>query len=130
MNVLTTRTAVGAALLILISACSSGGVTNQGASDFSKTIERSGTQIIDVRTPDEFSQGHISGAINIDVEDASFESKIATLDKSVTYAVYCHSGRRSAIATTKMSSKGFTSLFNLDGGIGAWQANGGALVTS
>jgi len=130
MKSLVKKILVGAALLALTTACSSGGVTTQGASDFAKTIAKSGVQVVDVRTPGEFSQGHIANAINIDVEDASFDSKVAILDRSLTYAVYCHSGRRSAIATTKMNDTGFTSLFNLDGGIGAWQANGGASVTS
>ena len=58
----------------------------------------------------------------------TFDGDIAKLDKSKTYAVYCHSGRRSGIAVGKMADAGFTKLFNLDGGIQVWQAAGLPLV--
>ena len=67
----------------------------------------------DLRTAAEYSQGHIAGAINIDVESAGFETAVSQLDKSKTYLVYCHSGRRSAIAADHMHSDGLTVL---DGG--------------
>jgi rhodanese-related sulfurtransferase len=72
--------------------------------------------------------GHIQGAINIDVEGMQFDNEIAKLDKSVTYAVYCKSDRRSGIATSAMADAGFTSLFDLEGGVGAWSAAGLTLV--
>ncbi len=72
--------------------------------------------------------GHIQGAINIDVEGAQFDSEIATLDKTKTYAVYCQSGRRSAIADGKMKDTGFTKIFNLQNGVADWQSNGLPLV--
>ncbi len=74
--------------------------------------------------------GHIQGAINIDVESPQFESEIAKLDKSATYAVYCQSGRRSGIAIEAMRNLGFNSLFNLTNGIADWQANNFPVVTS
>jgi phage shock protein E len=70
--------------------------------------------VIDVRTPAEYAAGHIAGAQNIDVEAADFGSKIASLDKKATYLVYCHSGRRSAIAASQMAAAGFTDI--VDGG--------------
>lgn len=70
--------------------------------------------VIDVRTPAEYGAGHIAGARNIDVEAADFGSKIASLDKTAPYLVYCHSGRRSGIAATQMASAGFTDI--VDGG--------------
>nr|MTA36229.1 rhodanese-like domain-containing protein [Actinomycetota bacterium] len=85
--------------------------------------------VLDVRTAGEFSSGHIDGAINIDVEGMNFDSEIAKLDKSATYAVYCQSGRRSGIAVGKMSDAGFASLSNLEGGIQSWQVAGLPLVT-
>jgi rhodanese-related sulfurtransferase len=54
----------------------------------------------------------------------TFEGEIASLDKSKTYAIYCQSGRRSRIAVETMNEAGFTKLFNLDEGIGSWQAAG------
>lgn len=70
--------------------------------------------VIDVRTPAEFAAGHVAGAQNIDVEAADFGTKIAALDKTAPYLVYCRSGRRSAIAASQMAAAGFTDV--VDGG--------------
>src|SRR5512141_2536364 len=69
--------------------------------------------VIDVRTPTEYAAGHIAGAENIDVEASDFGSKIASLDKSAAYLVYCHSGRRSGIAASKMASAGFKDVVDV-----------------
>lgn len=117
--------AVLASSLLTLTACSSStGATNLGSEDFAKKIAEPGVVILDVRTAGEFNEGHIQGAINIDAESGQFESEIAMLDKTKTYAVYCHSGRRSGIAVGKMSDAGFTSLFNLSSGIADWQSKG------
>ena len=109
---------------------STSSVGNQGAIDFAQTISDPNVVVLDVRTPGEFMAGHITNSLNIDVEGMQFAADITKLDKSKTYAVYCQSGRRSAIATTEMSKLGFTTLFNLQGGIGAWGAAGQTLVTN
>ena len=80
-----------------------------------KVDTKAATAIIDVRTNQEFAAGHLSGAINIDVESVDFDTEIARLDKSGSYFVYCHSGRRSAIAASRMSELGFTNLTDLGG---------------
>ena len=85
--------------------------------------------VLDVRTAQEFNEGHIENAININVESDTFLSQIESLDKSKSYAVYCRSGRRSADAITKMANQNFTSLTNLNGGIIDWTNAGFALVT-
>ena len=118
------------ALLLTGCGSSSGSVTNQGATDFAKTTSDSSVVVLDVRTPGEFMVGHIANAINIDVEGMQFNADVSKLVKSKTYAVYCHSGRRSGIATAEMSKLGFKTLFNLEGGIGAWSAAGQTLVTN
>ncbi len=82
--------------------------------------------VIDVRTPTEYAAGHIAGAQNIDVEAVDFGSKIASLDKNAPYLVYCHSGRRSRIATSQMASAGFTDI--VDGGAMADLVAAGALT--
>jgi rhodanese-related sulfurtransferase len=119
-----------APILLILSAC--GGTTtkvnNLDANGFASDIKNAGVVVLDVRTAGEFASGHIENAINIDVESSDFDSKIAKLDKNVEYAVYCHSGRRSGIATEKMAKTGFTKISNLDGGIQAWQAAGFPLV--
>lgn len=78
--------------------------------------------VLDVRTPDEFNQGHIKGAKNINVLDHSFNKKVAKLSKDQPIVVYCRSGSRSAKAQSIMEDQGFTETYNVRGGIMAWQA--------
>lgn len=121
---------LGTALILSACSASNASVTNLGAEKFHAKTQESGVIILDVRTPGEFSQGHIQGALNINVESATFESEIAKLDKSTSYAVYCQSGRRSGIATETMAKSGFTSLFNLQDGVQSWISAGLPLVTN
>ena len=69
--------------------------------------------VIDIRTAAEFAEGHVQGAINLDVESGAFQAKLSSLDKSVGYALYCRSGRRSAIAAELMATAGFTEVRDL-----------------
>ena len=85
--------------------------------------------IIDVRTQEEFAAGYISGATLIDISSPVFADAISALDRSATYFVYCRSGNRSATATSKMIELGFTSVFELDGGIVSWAAAGNDIQT-
>jgi phage shock protein E len=82
--------------------------------------------VIDVRTPQEFAAGHLAGARNVDVEAADFASKISSLDKDAPYLVYCHSGRRSAMAAAQMAAAGFTDI--VDGGALADLVGAGAPI--
>ncbi len=102
---------------------------NLDAAAFAALVERPGTVILDVRTPSEFAAGHLANALNIDVEASDFGSKISSLDKAKTYAIYCRSGNRSAVALKSMKSAGFTDVHHLVGGIGAWQRAGYKIVT-
>ena len=68
--------------------------------------------------------------LNIDFESGNFVDEIKKLDKTKSYAVYCRSGRRSGLATEVMAKNGFTSVFNLNGGIIDWQSAGKPLVTN
>ena len=122
--------AILAPLMLLLTACggSSVKVNNLDANAFASDIKNPGVVVLDVRTAGEFASGHIENAINIDVESSDFDSQIAKLDKKVEYAVYCHSGRRSGIASDKMVKSGFENVTNLNGGIQAWQAAGFPLV--
>jgi len=116
--------------LLLLAGCSTAAsATNLDSAGFANKIAEPGVVTIDVRSPGEYMVGHIQGAINIDVEGMQFESEIAKLDKTATYAVYCHSGRRSGIAVETMHHAGFTNLFNLTNGVADWQASGLPLVT-
>lgn len=69
--------------------------------------------IIDVRTSEEFAEGHLQGALNYNVEDGSLEAALGDLDPTASYQVYCRTGRRSAIATDLMTSNGFTNVTDL-----------------
>ena len=82
-----------------------------------------------MRTPSEFASGHITGAVNLDIQSAGFAQDAAALDPAKNYAVYCHSGNRSKAAMAAMGQAGFTHLFDLAGGITAWQSAGGQVVT-
>jgi len=67
------------------------------------------TMLIDVRTPAEFAEGHLDGAVNIPVELPSFTAQVALLDPDVEYLVYCRTGRRADIAIEYMDTLGLTS---------------------
>ncbi|MDO5696852.1 MAG: rhodanese-like domain-containing protein [Dermatophilus congolensis] len=98
------------------------------AATFAAAMQVPGTVILDVRTPQEFAQGHIEGAFNIDIESGNFADKVAELDTRVPYAIYCRSGNRSAVAVQQMNSIGFTQTYHLEGGITAWQSSGHPVV--
>jgi rhodanese-related sulfurtransferase len=86
-------------------------------------------QLLDVRTPAEVAGGIIKGAKVINIKDADFLTKAAAqLDKTKPILVYCASGKRSSSAIAQMKDNGFTMLYNLDGGITAWVAEGQEVV--
>lgn len=91
--------------------------------DFEKQIENNSVdiEIIDARTPLELKAGYIKGAKNIDYKDSeNFSKAIRTLDKSKTYYVYCRSGGKSKAVTDSLVNLGFTNVYELEGGIKAW----------
>ena len=79
-----------------------------------------GFVIIDLRTADEFAGGHIPGAINIDA--ATFPEHLETLNPDGTYVIYCRRGTRSAGVHKLMNESGFREVYEIEGGISAWQA--------
>ena len=76
--------------------------------------------LLDVRTDREFSMGHIKGASQIDFYRNDFQEELAKLDPDVPVYVYCRSGNRSGQAAKMMKQMGFKTVYNLQGGIGAW----------
>lgn len=110
--------------VLLIVACScvkaQEGVNLVDSNKFEQEIKEPTSQIVDVRTPEEFAEGHIAKAVNMNVNDTDFESKIATLDKEKPVMVYCRSGVRSAKAAGILKEKGFKQVYDLDGGIIGW----------
>lgn len=120
---------VGAALLALtlIMTAWAGGsaVTNVTVGQTQKLIkERAGKAdfvILDVRTPAEFAEGHIDGAVNLDVQSPDFDKRVRKLDRHKSYLVYCRTGNRSRQATIAMEALGFRSIFHMTEGIVKWK---------
>lgn len=119
-----------AASILFLTGCGTSESANLGTQEFQAKAKEAGVITLDVRTSGEFMSGHLENAINIDVEAMNFDSEIAKLDKSATYAVYCRSGRRSQVAVDRMKDAGFTNLFNLNAGVEDWVSAGLPLVTN
>jgi rhodanese-related sulfurtransferase len=122
--------AIMASVLLLAGCSNSSTATDLSVSEFSSKVTEAGIITLDVRTPGEFNEGHIEGAQLIDFQSGNFESEIATLDKSKTYAVYCRSGNRSGQAVKVMSDAGFSNIYNLNGGVIDWTNAGLPLVNN
>lgn len=132
----TVRAAVAAIVVaVALSACSSDAGSDAPAtaqafdashvseSSFAAAVELEGVTVLDVRTPAEFAEGHLPGAINLDVEGATFATEVEALDPDAQYAVYCRSGNRSRAAIEYLTQAGVTHTVGLEGGIGAWSGD-------
>ena len=104
------------------------GVLVVNASVFEQKMAEEGIQLVDARTPEEFSEKHIANALNANILGEDFEQKVASLDKNKPVLVYCKSGVRSANAAAKLKAMGFTTIIDLDGGITKWVAEGKPVV--
>ena len=90
------------------------------AQEFKKALETNKYMLIDVRTPEEFAQGHITGAININVNDEDFVKKIKDkTQKQKMLAIYCRSGRRSKVAINAIEPLKLQ-IVELNDGIMGW----------
>ena len=113
-----------------LTACGNRTYKDVDVDTFADLVGQPDVQLVDVRTAAEFSDGHLEGAVNIDVNDSTFIVKAKQqLDTARPVLVYCRSGRRSANAAQKLAAEGFT-VTNLKGGILAWQAAEKAVTTS
>lgn len=115
----------GALLAVLFSntfvtAQSGNGIQNVNAATFEAKLKDKNVVVLDVRTPGEYSTGHLPNAILLNINDPEFGAKIKKLDKNKEYLIYCRSGARSMRAATEMKNVGFTKLVNLNGGILSW----------
>ena len=109
------------ATLGLTSACGQQRFENVDVRDFAELMAKQDVVVLDVRTADEFKEGHLEGAVNIDQSQNDFMEKVkATLSADKTIAVYCRSGRRSANAAGRLAEAGYKAV-NLKGGILAWK---------
>jgi phage shock protein E len=90
------------------------------AAQFKAMLDSGNVVLVDVRTPEEYAEGHIEGSLNIDYNSGNFETAIDTLDKTKTTLVYCFAGKRGTGAREVMAQKGFAETYNLIGGYGQW----------
>ena len=117
------------ALLGLASACGQQNFENTNVNGFADLIAGPNVVLLDARTEKEFDEGHIQNALNIDIKQSGFVEKAkATLPADKTIAVYCRSGKRSALAAVQLASEGYK-VVNLEGGILAWKEAGKPVVT-
>jgi thioredoxin len=115
----------------MFSCSSKEGLKNLEATAFQKEINSaSKKQFLDVRSAEEFQNGHIEGAVNADINSPSFQQTASTLEKEKTVFVYCLSGARSASAAGQLKEMGFTKIVNLTGGMLAWQSSNLPISTS
>ncbi len=114
------------AVLLIMNSCSGNSQTsnyNLDATAFAEKINELPTApVVDVRTPEEFGNGHLRNAKNMDWNGNDFEADIKPLNKENPVFVYCLSGGRSHSAAEKMRLLGFKTVYELDGGIMKWRA--------
>ena len=119
MTARRTLTALALSLPLLLGACggddprsaaSTSAVRVVGPTEAVELIEEPETVVLDVRTPAEFSAGHVEDARNLDINSSSFRDDLSRLDREASYVVYCQSGNRSAAAVAVMKEQGFVDV--------------------
>ena len=126
MNKLFTVVSV---VFMLISSCTIGQTKNDIEIDeFKKKMASEKYVLVDVRTVEEFTDGHIEGALNIDYFSATFSDEISKLGLEKSALVYCRSGNRSGKAMKIMKELGFKEVYNLEGGIKGWISSNNPVI--
>jgi len=96
-------------------------LNNLTPKEFKSMVESSeNIVLLDCRKPEEFATGKLYNALNIDYLGEGFLEKMETLDIEKTYLIYCRSGRRSIRTCTLLKNGGFKNIYNLSGGLNAW----------
>ncbi|HGY08832.1 MAG TPA: rhodanese-like domain-containing protein [Oceanithermus profundus] len=114
-------------LTAVLAACApKGSYTNVSADDLYAQLGRPNVLIVDVRTPAEFAEGHIAGAVNYPLQ--TIERWYKDLPKDKPVYLYCRSGNRSQQAAEFLKKKGFGNIYNEEGGIIAWAQRNYPLV--
>jgi len=117
-------------VVYLTTACQSLVTTTLEADLFEKTLKQTpNPQLVDVRTYSEYAEGHLSESILMDIRKPSFDSLVCQLDRNRPVFVYCRLGRRSLEAARVLEKNKFKLIYNLDGGIVAWEEKGKTVVT-
>jgi len=126
MKLLLATAALGAVVIAGCSSSSTSAAVDTVAPATAAEIitTESNEVVLDIRTPEEYDQGIIEGAVNIDFYDDDFAVQLDALDKDAHYVVYCNSGNRSGQANSIFEDLGFTDVTEIDGGITAWYSEG------
>lgn len=117
-------------LLLTISLAYSQTVTNVDAIKFNELIHSGTGIVLDVRTPQEYSRGHIANSTLISIADRDFVNKVSLLQKDKPLYIYCLTGSRSRVAANYLAKIGFANVYNLTYGILDWQRNNLPVVQS
>ncbi|HSZ25639.1 MAG TPA: rhodanese-like domain-containing protein [Cytophagaceae bacterium] len=104
----------------LVHAQQSGNYKTVEEKEFSELSKKQNVVVLDVRTPEEYKEGHLDKAVLMNYNSNTFQQEVNKLDKSKTYLVYCKAGGRSARASAELAKKGLV-VYNLDGGISNWK---------
>ena len=116
-------------VFMLVASCSIGQNKNDIQIDeFQKKIATENYILVDVRTAEEYTEGHLEGALNIDYFSATFSDEISNIGLEKPVLVYCRSGNRSGKSMRIMSDLGFKEVYNLIGGIKGWKAKNNRLI--
>jgi len=97
-------------------------IKSVGVDEFEQIIQNKRVQLLDVRTPEEYAEGHLKDAKLIDIKADGFSAKVdeEKVMRDLPVAVYCRSGRRSLVAADSLLQKGFRTVYNLEKGYNAW----------
>jgi len=102
-----------------------GEITAVDAAEAARLLEdEPAVAVLDIRTPEEFAEGHIEGAINVDFMGDDFEAGIAELDRERPYVVHCRSGNRSTQSLPVFEKLDFDRIYHLETGLEGWAAEG------
>ncbi len=124
-KLLITALSLGAAVLAGCSTATATAVETVSPVAAAEIIANESDEVVlDIRTPEEFNQGIIEGAINIDFYADDFAEQLDKLDKDAHYVVYCRSGNRTNQARSTFEELGFTNVTEIDGGISTWYNDG------
>lgn len=119
-NILLIITFVGSAILLAFPSLSKSKNSGLSPAEVVIQVNDKDAQLVDVRTPNEYSKGSLAGAVNIPAAD--LVSRIDTLDKNRPVILVTQNGRRAQQELKQFKNKGFSDVYVLEGGLVAWQA--------
>lgn len=114
----------GIVLILTLAACAASQPSAElvDAQQAQQILQQQNVQVLDIRTPAEFADGHLANARNLDFYASDFAEQLKQLDPKAPYVMYCASGRRSAEAHLQMKAMGFEQVYEIQGGYQAWQS--------